>query len=175
MLTCPLCGHENPDDAPACAACGSDDLRPGERPPDPFAFEARLFRLLVVTAAATSSLSIAAQQFPDHLVAAGVIDEHMRNALDWQGYGGSFWLPPALGWLEVFLYLAAAVGLYRFSRPARLVFTLLLAFDLAMILTAGLGIGIPLTNFLSGILALSYGALLAMAWTRPLSDRFSRL
>lgn len=176
MVTCELCGCENPDDASVCLACGNEDSSGvGWRSAGPSRARTRVFRLLVVTSLTAYLAVVALDQSSEVLFRAGVISESMRNALLWRGTDGVFWLPPMFYWLKVFLYAAAAVGLCRFSWPSRLVFTVVIVLTYLLLLPFGLFVETPVGFFLWTVSMNLNGAILAMAWTHPLKGRFTRL
>lgn len=71
------------------------------------------------------------------------------------------------------VWVAVAVGLWNFSRSARLVFALGIAFFALFTLLAGVQVDTAYGSFLGTIINLANGAILVMAFTAPLKDRFA--
>ncbi|MDQ3332720.1 MAG: hypothetical protein M3552_19080 [Planctomycetota bacterium] len=143
-------------------------------PPAAHAREVRAFRALVVTST-TAFLGYIALTWLLWYQHDDLISQETWNALQWYGYDAIVFLPAPLWYLKRVLHVAAAVGLFRFSRPARLIYTALVAFDTAMLPLIGLQVETPVAEFLLTVSYLADGAILAMAWGLPLKDRFVRL
>ncbi|MGC1274218.1 MAG: hypothetical protein WBC44_10970 [Planctomycetaceae bacterium] len=172
MVTCDVCGHENSDAASECVACGHDELQsaPPETPPDPLATNVVVFRSLVVFSAVSYVVWCGLTFLDDMLYSRMTVE-----MLAFNGYDAIFVMPSIYFWLALVLSLACAVGLYRFSWPARLVFTLLTIFNVFLALFEGISIGTSIDVTIGGLMILADGGALAMMWTAPLNSRFQRL
>jgi len=130
--------------------------------------EVRLFKRLVIGSAVISVLTFLAPSIEDRLVS-----EETYRLLTWHGWEALVELPAETGWLSLLLYLVAAYGLCHFSASARFVFTLLVGFFAVAALLAGLGVLTALSTCLGDMFWLAGGAILVMAYTRPLKERFA--
>jgi len=183
MKPCAYCGKENEDGAATCAECGTNSFKmTTDAPVAPRGAESaegqlrlrdiltnpvRLFRTLVVTSTVAYVI-----WFFQLLLANRLISQGTWDALSWQGFGALLPMPPAFGWLFLVLFAAVAVGLWTFSKSARLVFVALSVF---WILTAPLGgvqVQTAFGSFLLLLTNLADGAILVMAYTAPLKERF---
>lgn len=176
MKSCAYCGKANEDAATACAGCGTTfEAEPNEVDNgqaemglrhivgDPV----RLFRALVLVSTGTFLIWFF------HLLAGNrFISEATWDVLAWNGYGALLPLPARLAWLFLLLYVAVAAGLWMFSGPARLVFTALIAFTVITSLLGGLSVQTAFGSFLLWLTNLADGAILVLAYTPPLKERF---
>lgn len=177
MKSCSYCGKESEDVAAACQECGTEfplqSLSAGisRRSIDfreVLVHPIQLFRAIV----AISLVSFAVWYF--HLLAGGgLISEDTWDALSWHGYGAWLPMPPSVGWLVFFLYVVATIGLWMFSKAARLVFALLTGFSIALSILGGVQVQTALGSFLLLLTNMADGAILVMAYTPPLKDTFS--
>ncbi len=170
-VPCPLCGHVNEAEAVACTACGHSEAEQ-EHPAaaEPLRTNVKLFRLLIVFST-TCYLLLIAEVF----AAPSLYSLTSLEALSWNWRGEIVPIPPVLAWAKVSLYVVAAVSLYRFSWPGRLVYTLLLATGLLLTPLSGVYVTVGIGSLLSGCVNMADGAILVMAWTPPLRERFVRL
>jgi hypothetical protein len=95
------------------------------------------------------------------------------DALEWDGYGAWLPLPGSISWLLFILNLAVAFGLWTFSKHARLVFTMLTGFYIILSLLGGVCVQTSLESFLCYFGNLADGAILVLAYTSPLREKFS--
>jgi hypothetical protein len=94
------------------------------------------------------------------------------DLLRYDGYGALLVLPTSALWLISLIYLAIAMGLFHFSASAR---TLFVAFTLSfgvLTLFNGVRVGSPLNCFLSTVSSMGDGAILALAYSAPLREKF---
>jgi hypothetical protein len=75
-------------------------------------------------------------------------------------------------WLSMLLFVALAIGLWNFSKSARLVFALLLAFLAVASLFEGLQTQTAFSGFLIYVSTLCDGAILVLAYASPLKNKF---
>jgi hypothetical protein len=127
----------------------------------------RLFRALVIIS--TGSYLI---WFFQLLLGGRLISPGVWGALAWEDYGAVLQIPPGLTWLFMLFSVAVAVGLYRFSKSARIVFTMMMAFSALLALLSGVSVQTAFGSFLGHIGALADGAILVMAYTSPLKEEF---
>jgi hypothetical protein len=183
LKPCAYCGKENEDLAAFCAECGTTEFKlppatapglPSPPPPqeqwtlrDGFTDPVQLFRVLII--ASTLSYII---WFFQHYLFGRLVSQEVWDALSWSGYGSVLQLPTGIGWLWMLVSVAAAVGLCSFSKSARMVFTLLIVFDAVLTLLGGVVVNIALGSFLGLVETMADGAILVMAYTSPLKDRF---
>lgn len=184
MKTCAYCGRENVDQSRRCAECGNSEFKAlGTLPANEAITEnqrsktelrdilsdpSRFFRALVVVSTVTYLIWF----FHNYLFGQFISDE-THAALSWQGYGALFRLPESFKWLSMLLFIALAIGLWNFSKSARLVFTSLLAFFAFTSLFQGLATETAFSWFLAYISNLADGAILVMAYTSPLKNKFT--
>ena len=182
MKPCAYCGKENEDGAATCAECGTDafkttmdapvvaqSVQPSDtvRLRDILTDSVRLFRALVVISTVTYVI-----WFFHLLLAGGLISQSTWDALSWQGFGALLPMPPAFNWLFLLLSVAVAVGLWMFSKSARIVFAAFSAFWIIMSLLGGLAVQAAFGSFLLLLTNMAGGAILVMAYTSPLKERF---
>jgi hypothetical protein len=183
MKSCAYCGKENDDTAVACGECGTSEFKGDptvEKGPPPVAASespsrwrdllsdpARRFKAVVIVATVANLLWFFQFRLWGRLISRGTYE-----ALSWEGYGALLRLPPSIAWLSMLLTVAVAIGLCTFSRSARLVFTLLTAFFTVMFLLLGVQVDTAFGSFLSFIATMADGAILVMAYTPPLQNRF---
>ena len=176
MKSCAYCGKENEDDAAGCVECGTEfamqpqnkggaesETRLGHILTD----HVRLFRILVLVSAITYLV-----WFLQLLVGGRLISEGTWDALSWRGYGALLPPPERLAWLSLLLFMAVAVGLWTFSRSARLVFTMLSAYFILTSPLDGVQVQTALGSFLLLLTNMADGAILVMAYTTPLREKF---
>jgi hypothetical protein len=183
MKPCSYCGRENEDAASICAECGTATSRndaPAPSAPvqmmgrtttpiekllnDPV----RLFRTLV--ALSTGSYVLCFFEF--HLF-GGFVSPEMWSIVRASGADALLPLPARVGWLIFILYLAVAVGLWTFAASARTLFAALTAFWLLTALLSGTQVQTAVSAVFALVTALADGAILVMAYTLPLKQRFS--
>jgi hypothetical protein len=183
MKTCVYCGKDNDDAAVACTGCGTSEFRTaaasdleqsgtksvenGGQLREILTDPARLFRVLIIVS--TTAYVIWFFELP---VCWRLISSETRAALAWRGCGAWLTIPPKLDWLFMLLWVAAAVGLWGFSKSARLVFAALTVFFGIMSFLSGVQVSTPLGSFVLQIMYLADGAILLMAYTAPLKNRF---
>lgn len=184
MKSCTYCGKENQDTAGACVECGTssfyDTTSTGARSPvakDLFGETTlrsiitsppRLFRALIILA--TSTYLIYWFQL---LLGKGLISHDVWDALSWDGYEALLTIPDSVLWLLMLLWVAVTVGLYGFSKAARFVFLWLTLFSTVTALLGGVTVQTAFGTFLCLITNLADGAILAMAYSTPLKERFA--
>ncbi len=134
---------------------------------DPDGINARVFRALVVTGATADLLWFALYYF-----APRSYSQTASELLQWNGYEALLPQTPVYPFLCLFLHVASSVSLYRFSRPGRLVFTALIVINTAVAAASGLCVSTGFESLIGSFVAYPAGAVIAMAWTPPLSDRF---
>ena len=168
---CPMCGHVNATDAVACTACGHGEVEQ-EWPAaaDPQRANGRLFRVLVVFSIVCYLLLLA-----ELFAAPALYSLATLEALSWNWHGEIVAIPPFWAWVKVALYMVATVSLYRFSWPGRLVYTSLLALSALLAPLSGIFVSVGIGSLLSTLICMADGAILVMAWTTPLRERFVRL
>jgi hypothetical protein len=183
MKACAYCGKENQDSAVSCAECGTDSFNstadtpaaspttesaPSElRLRDILADPAKLFRALVVISTVNYLIWFFQLVLGGRLISPGTWD-----ALSWNGYGALLPFPEKIWWLMMLLSVAVAVGLFHFSKSARLVFTCLIGFFGVARLLAGVQVETALDSLLGYITNIADGAVIVMAYTSPLRERF---
>lgn len=176
MKSCAYCGKENDNVAAACAECGTAFAKEPQsagateteiRWREIFTDPVRLFRALVIISTITYLI-----WFFQFLFGGWLISQRTWDALSWQGDGALLPIPPRLGWLFLLLYVAAAVGLWMFSKSARFVFLMLTAFFIITSPLVGVQVQTALGSFLLQLTNLADGAILVMAYTAPLKERF---
>lgn len=182
VKSCTYCGLSNDDAAIRCAGCGTDEFKNPTAAPPPLPAatpEADLrlrdiltdaslrFRALVVASTASYLILFFHPWITDRFLSQAAAD-----ALAWEGYGALLPLPPSMNWLFMLLYSAVAMGLWNFSKSARLVFTLLSAFWLLDVLLAGIQVRTAFDSFLFLASSMADGAILASAYTSPVKERF---
>ena len=94
------------------------------------------------------------------------------EALSWSQHGAILPLPSAIFWLSLLLNVAAAIGLCSFSSSARFLFVALTAVDYLWGPLNGVAVDTGLGATLGGLMTLGKGAILALAFTSPLRERF---
>jgi hypothetical protein len=176
MKSCAYCGRGNDNGAAVCAECGTefaaqlqsaDNMESEIRVRQILADPVRLFRVVVLVS------TIAYLVWFFHLLLGSrLISDGTRDALSWQGYGALLPMPERLGWLFLLLFVAVAVGLWMFSRSARLVFVMLTAFFIVTYPLGGVQVQTAFDSFLLLLNNMADGALLVMAYTAPLKERF---
>ena len=92
--------------------------------------------------------------------------------LSWHGYGALLRMPDRLDWLFTFLTIIVAIGLWSFSRSARIVYTWTILFSFVMTFFAGVEVQTAFGSSLLLVCNLADGAILVMAYTQPLKTRF---
>lgn len=127
----------------------------------------RLFRALIVISTATYVIC-----FFQLLLAGGLIPQSTLDALSWHGSGALLQMPPAVGWLLLLLSVAVAVGLWMFSKSARIVFAAFSVFWIVTSFLGGVQVQTAFGSFLLLLTNMADGAILVMAYTSPLKERF---
>lgn len=72
-----------------------------------------------------------------------------------------------------FGFVLSSIGMLFFYNSARMFFVLLMAISLILTLFSGMMVSIESVAFLGEILSLLDGAILALAYLTPLSEKFS--
>ena len=106
------------------------------------------------------------------LLTGSLISQETWDALSWSGFGALLPLSPRLGWLLLLLSLAVTVGMWTFSKSARLVFAALSAFWLLTTFLGGVQVQTASGAVLLMVSHMADGAILVMAYTSPLKERF---
>ena len=179
MKVCEYCGKEN-DDATRCFQCGSENFvtdaaSEGEETAAPADLQLRdivakpenLFRTLVVVASGTYVLGLLVPFVEPRFLEFETVD-----LLNYDGYAALLTMPTGVVWLMNLVYLAASIGLYRFSASARTLFAIFTVAFGVMSLLNGVRVTSPLVCFLSVPGALADGAILLMAYATPLKEKF---
>jgi hypothetical protein len=180
MKLCDYCGKENDDAATNCVRCGNDsfviETEPimQESPPsadfrlrDIFGMPESLFRGLVVAGTGANLLELISP-----FIELRFLSYETNDLLNYDGYGALLPIPISIAWLMSLIYLAARIGLYRFSASARALFAILtVAFGL-LGLCSGVRIASASVCFLGRVRVLADGALLLLAYGTPLKRRF---
>ncbi|HEY3053594.1 MAG TPA: DUF2007 domain-containing protein [Thermoanaerobaculia bacterium] len=98
--------------------------------------------------------------------------EYLKEAFRYNGYGAV--IPPSanLGYLFLFAYLAAAVGLLIFNNWARHLLMVTNVIHIAMRPFFGVSVRGPFDSTLSFVMLLLNGTILAFAYSPPLSRAF---
>lgn len=180
MKQCAYCGKDNEDTAVVCAECGTDVFKTTTVPSfeqqsatsdirlrDILTNPVRLFRGLVIISTVTYTI-----WFFQFLLAGRLISQDTWDALSWYGFGALLPMPPGFGWLFLLLSAAVAFGLWVFSKSARLVFAAFSAFWIVMSLLGGVQVQTAFGSFLLLLSNMADGAILVMAYTLPLKERF---
>lgn len=107
------------------------------------------------------------------LVLGARVPQGLWDALAWHGYGALLPMPPVIGWLWVALWVAVAFGLYGFSKLVRRAFVVLTVVSLLFALLGGVQVHTAFGSFLLLSVNLADGAILVMAYTSPLKERFA--
>jgi hypothetical protein len=126
-----------------------------------------LFKRLVIGTTALYVLWLALPWIQDAFVSAEVAD-----ALSWYGFGAVLPLPTGIAWLVALLYVPVAIGLCSFSASARWLFVALTVFVHAWSLLGGLRVETALGATMGSIIMLGDGAVITLAFTSPLRERF---
>lgn len=98
-----------------------------------------------------------------------------RRALEWNGYGAKLPLSATILWFVALMRVLIAVGLCQFSREARAAFVSVEVFYGVASLLGGLTVSTATGVFLGYLMNLSEGAVLVMAFTPPLRDKFTNM
>ncbi len=96
------------------------------------------------------------------------------DLLAWDGRTAAFTLP---AWIEralVALWIAVAVGLWRFNRWARGTFLALTVLSLIMTALGGMDVRLAFEAVLEDAVALIDGVILALAYFSPLKEKFAK-
>ncbi len=128
-----------------------------------------VFRALIVITAACYLLLLLSRWFlwP---IASG----HTYLALTSNGDNAAIKLPQWIFWLFALLWMATAIGIYRFHSRARLVLAGLVVFGLVVSLLGGLMVQTAFEAFAGTAGTLAAGGALALAYYSPLKERFQR-
>lgn len=183
MKPCAYCGKENEDEASVCAECGTSEFKSAGstqalpdspestlrevRLSDILADPVKLFRVLVLASTVTNLI-----WFSELTLARGVISQVTWDALAWHGVGALLPMPPAFVWLFLGLSTAVSVGLWMFSKSARVVFASLCVFWIIMAPFDGIQVQTAFGSLLLLLTNMADGAILVLAYTSPLKERF---
>jgi hypothetical protein len=100
------------------------------------------------------------------------LPDEVKGALSWNGYGAKLPMSESIWWFVALLRVLVTVGLYLFSREARAVFVGLAIYSAVTSLLGGVNVSTGTGVFLGYLLALCEGAVLVLAFTSPIRDRF---
>lgn len=103
------------------------------------------------------------------------LSEEMNNALSWSGYGAKLPISTTIWWFIALLRVLVAVGLCQFSREARALFVLIEVYFGVTSLLGGLAVATATESFLLYLMNLCTGAVLVLAYTPPLRDKFTTM
>ena len=126
-----------------------------------------LFKRLVIGTTALYVLWLALPWIQDAFVSTEIAD-----ALSWNGFGAVLPLPTGIAWLVALLYVPVAIGLCSFSPSARWLFVALTVFLHIWSPLGGLRVETALGATLGSIVTLGDGAVITLAFTSPLRERF---
>jgi hypothetical protein len=180
MKKCSYCGRENEDTAAACMECGTEMVQPAHAPalPPPLPGRpvlskpeddhVRLFQRLVLVSLITLGLGYWEMSWGHHFLSS-----ESRTLLEWDGYHQALAVPHKVVYLEFILFAVSLLGLYWFLRSARILYLCLAAAFLLQMLLGGMRVSTPLGAFIAHVGMLADGAVLVMAFTSPLKERFT--
>jgi len=94
--------------------------------------------------------------------------------LDFDGYGAAIDYHPVLYWTLLASWLLMLAGLFFYVSAARVGMIALVALSIALSLAWGIRVLTPLEAALGAMLAVVDGALIAMAYCRPVGAEFER-
>jgi hypothetical protein len=92
----------------------------------------------------------------------------------YNGYGAIFASWPWFPWSFLLMWLTASIGLFFFQNWARGLFAALYLLVLLLRLIQGAIVHLAVEGFLSQLVSLADGAILALAFTEPLASQFRR-
>lgn len=125
----------------------------------------RAFQLLV---AISALLYIAWLLLP---YAPRTFSREVETILSWGGYGGAPWVNDPRFYLSLGVSkLIASLGLILFLSWGRWLFLVVVAIGLASAPFAGVSAAVPLDNIVGYLLTLTEGAILALAFSSPISE-----
>jgi hypothetical protein len=90
------------------------------------------------------------------------------------GYGATFAGWPWFPWLFLLMWLIASIGLVFFQNWARTLFAALYVLVLLLRLVQGTIVHLPVEGFLNQFVSLADGAILALAFTEPITSCFKQ-
>ncbi len=125
----------------------------------------RTFQILVIT----SALLYVAWLLLPH--APRAFAPEVQSILAWGGYGGAPWVNDPRFYLSIGAgKLIASVGLLLFLSWGRWLLLAVVAISLGSVPFAGVSTGAPLDNLVGYFLSLTDGAILALAFSSPISE-----
>jgi len=131
----------------------------------------RLFRTLIIISYATYVLWFFQPYYSSFLYT-----DEIRNLLDSDGYGGIDILLKysiELGWLFIFAYLIAAVGLFYYISAARVLFTFLYGTSIFLPIVFGVSVQSNIDALLNNIIAMADAIILYMCYLSSISSKFT--
>lgn len=129
--------------------------------------EEKRFQLIVVITTALFGLCFLWNVWEHRFVG-----ENTLTALSWIGSEAILELPYSVYWLNFFLQIAIAIGLYHFSANARLTFLWFTIFWTLCPLISGITVSTPFPAFMATLFTMGDGAILILAYGTPLRTRF---
>ena len=136
------------------------DIDSGER-------EVVTFRALVIGSLVIYAFALVLPWIEGRWIAPEVWELLAQNSL-----GAVAPIPVSIWWIAALSFFPAGLGLFHFSKEARLVYTCLVAFWLFWTPFQGVAIFSSVGFFLHTLLLLLDGAILALSYTPPLKGRF---
>ena len=125
----------------------------------------RAFQLLVITSALLYSVWLLLPYAPRSF------SSEVRTILSLGGYGGSAWVNDPRFYLSIGAgKIIASFGLFLFLPWGRWLLLAVVSISLASVPFAGVSTGVPLDNLVGYVLSLTDGAILALAFTSPVSE-----
>lgn len=94
------------------------------------------------------------------------------NLLSWAGYGANYNINGPIPYIILVAYIVASVGLVLLKKWARTVFLALTVSDIVLTGISGVHVSAPLDAAIGYIIALSDGAILAIAYLTSLGGEF---
>lgn len=183
MKQCKYCGKEQEEVVAVCDGCGTTEFRTPSPPPpagtdpgpapvelwtgNPLNDAVHLFRLVIILWTVGYLV-----WFFHLLLGQRFISEEAWDALAWTGFNAWLPMPSSVAWLFLLLSVSLAVGLWFFSKSARLVFAAMSTFWLFASLLGGIQVQLPVGAYLQSLVNLASGAILVLAFTPPLKHRF---
>ena len=129
----------------------------------------RTFQLLVVASVLAYGLWMALPQIPRAL------SPEVQQMLSTSGYGGQAWVMDPRYYFSVALAkVLASVGLVLFLSWGRWLFLGVAAVAIASVPFSGVSVGAPMDNAVGYVATLLDGAILALAFSSPLSEAMRR-
>ncbi len=102
-----------------------------------------------------------------------IYDYETIGGLQWNGFGASFQIPPPIAYGFAVLYLVAAFGLVSFRVWGRSLFVATTALSLVLILFSGVSAQGSYGAFISTIISLLDGGIIALAFFSSLRNDFN--